>query len=145
MKNQLENFGISWQVFKENQKSSKLVKKNTKAKFRNGVREYFCSVWTDFCSMSQAKFFRALVDVFSLLVFLLYFQKQSPGVKKRVYKKFTKFMGKHLCWSHFSIKLQTSGLTLLKSESGTCIFLWILRNFQERLFLKTAVVRFWFY
>ena len=29
---------------------------------------------------------------------------------------------------------------LLKRNSGTCIFLWVLRNFKERLFYRTPLV-----
>ena len=37
----------------------------------------------------------------------------------------------------FLIKFQVSGLHLfLKRDSGTCIFLWILQNFEEHLFYR---------
>ena len=58
------------------------------------------------------------------------------------------FTGKHLCWSLFLIKLQASRLaTLLKRDSDTGIFLWILqtlrtlisKNTCERLLLIVVV------
>ena len=60
------------------------------------------------------------------------FQKQPPEAfyKKAVLKNFTIFTEKHLRWSLFLIKLQTfRPETLLKRESSTDDFLWILRNF----------------
>ena len=58
-------------------------------------------------------------------------QKQPLEVfcKKCVLKNFTLFTGKHLCWSLFLIKLQSfSPSTLLKRDSNTGVFLWILWN-----------------
>ena len=41
------------------------------------------------------------------------------------------FTGKHLCWSLFLIKLQASRLaTLLKRDSYTGVFLWILQTLR---------------
>ena len=37
-------------------------------------------------------------------------------------EKFSEFTGKHLCWSHFLIKLQA------KRDSITSVFLWFFRN-----------------
>ena len=71
----------------------------------------------------------------------LTYKKQPPKVvyKKAVRKNFTMFMRKHLCWSVFSIKLQAfRPITLLKRESNTGYFLWILQNFQEHLFWRTS-------
>ena len=48
------------------------------------------------------------------------------SVRKSVLRNFAKFTGKHLCQSLFLIKLQVLGLrpaTLLKRDSGTCVFL----------------------
>ena len=65
-------------------------------------------------------------------------------VQKQLLKKFAIFTGKHLCWCLFLIKLQASRLaTLLKRDSNTCVFLWILqtlrtptsKNICERLLL----------
>ena len=56
-----------------------------------------------------------------------------------VLKNFAIFAGKHLCRSVFLIKLQAfKSTTLLKRDSNTGVFLWILRNFQEHLFYKTS-------
>ena len=49
-------------------------------------------------------------------------------------------MGKHLCLSHFSIKLQATHATLLKKDSNTGAFLQILQNFKEHLFHRTPPV-----
>ena len=53
------------------------------------------------------------------------FQKQPPKVfyKKAVLKSFAIFSGKHLCWGLFR------SATLLKRDSNTGSFLWILQNF----------------
>ena len=60
------------------------------------------------------------------------FQKQPPDVfyKKAVLKSFAIFPVKHLCWSLFLIKLKIfRSATLLKKDSNTGDFLWILQNF----------------
>ena len=54
------------------------------------------------------------------------FQKQPPEVfcEKSILKNFTKFKGKHLCWSLFLINLHASSpATLLKRDSNTGVFL----------------------
>ena len=51
------------------------------------------------------------------------------SVKKGVLEKFTNFTGKHLCWSHFLIKLQAYSPALLKTDSNTGASLWNLQNF----------------
>ena len=48
--------------------------------------------------------------------------------KKGALGNFTKFTGKHLCQSLF----------FNKKDSGTGVFLWILWNFWEHLFLQNA-------
>ena len=47
--------------------------------------------------------------------------------KKSAFKISSKFTGKHLCQSFF-----------FREDSGTSVFLWILWNFQEYLFYRTA-------
>ena len=57
--------------------------------------------------------------------------------KKDVLKYFAKLIGKHLCQSLFFNNV--AGLrpaTLLNRDSGTGVFLWILRNFYEHLFIE---------
>ena len=45
-----------------------------------------------------------------------------------VLKNFEILTGKHLCWSLFLIKLQAcKPATLLKRDSSTGVFLWILQ------------------
>ena len=59
-------------------------------------------------------------------------QKQSPVLfyKKVVLKYFAIITEKHLFWGFFLIKLQAfSPETLLKRNSNTAAFLWILRHF----------------
>ena len=52
-----------------------------------------------------------------------------------VFRNFPIFTRKHLCLSFFLIKLQTSQPpTLPKTDFNTGVFLWILRNFYEKLF-----------
>ena len=55
-------------------------------------------------------------------------------------KNFAIFTGKHLCWSLFAWR----SATLLKRHSNTGVFLWILGNFWEHLFLwNTSGGCFW--
>ena len=74
-----------------------------------------------------------------VFVFLWWSQKQPPEVfyKKVVLKKLLKnfaiFIGKHLCWSLFLIKLEAFRPDC-KKDSNTRVFLWILQSFQEHLF-----------
>ena len=50
-------------------------------------------------------------------------------IKISVLKNFAIFTGKHLCWSLFLRKLQVlKPASLLKRDSNTGVFLWILRN-----------------
>ena len=51
-------------------------------------------------------------------------------IKIIVDKSLAIFTGKHLCWSPFLRKLQVlKPASLLKGDSNTGVFLWILRNF----------------
>ena len=55
-------------------------------------------------------------------------------------KNFAIFTGKHMCWSQFVTNLQTfRPTTLLKRDSSTGAFLWILHIFSENLFWKAPV------
>ena len=59
--------------------------------------------------------------------------------KKGVLRNFAKFTGKYLYQRLFLDKV--AGLrpaTLLKKDSGTGVFLWILQNLQEHLFLQNT-------
>ena len=67
--------------------------------------------------------------------FLLRSSRPVVLCKKGVLRHFAKFTGKHLCQSAFFHKV--AGLrpaTLLKRDSGTGVFLWILQNFKEHPF-----------
>ena len=58
--------------------------------------------------------------------------------KKGVLKNFSSFTEKHLFWSLFWIKL--SPAALLKRDSNTGVFLWILQHFKNSLFYRTLSV-----
>ena len=61
-------------------------------------------------------------------------------MKKGVLRNFTKFTGKQLRQSLFFNKVaDLKSVTLLKTDSGTGVFLRILRNFQEHLFYRTTL------
>ena len=74
-------------------------------------------------------------------------QKQSPEVfcKKGVLANCAMFIGKLMSWSLFLIKFQAfRPATLLRRDSNTGVFLWILQNFYELLSYKTSANgRFW--
>ena len=58
-----------------------------------------------------------------------------------VLKNLAIFTGKYLCWSLFSIKLQTwRPATLLRRDSNMEVSLWNLRNFYKHLFYRTPPV-----
>ena len=75
-----------------------------------------------FVHFSKKRRFEQITDVFC---------------EKGVLRNVTKFTWKHLCWSFFFNKVP--GLrpeNLLKRESNTGVFWWILRNFLRKLFLQ---------
>ena len=67
---------------------------------------------------------------------LTYFRNSHHGyfIKKAILQNFAIFTGKHLYWSLRSMRTAT----LLKRDSNTGIFLWILRNFLKHLFWRTS-------
>ena len=68
---------------------------------------------------------------------LPFFKHYLCSFRKGVFDNFAKFTGKHLCQSLFFNK--TAGLRLallLKKDSGTGCFLWILGNFWEHFFYR---------
>ena len=74
------------------------------------------SFWSNFCPLN-------VLNVYKV-------QKQPPEVflKKGVLRNFAKFTGKHLCESAFFNKV-----------AAACnVFLWILQNFSEHLFLQNT-------
>ena len=76
------------------------------------------------------KFRKKLIWIKTTFAWLL--QKQSPVFcKKGALKNFAKFTGKHMYQSLFFNFIK-------KRDSGTCVFLWILRNFEEHLFLQNT-------
>ena len=69
----------------------------------------------------------------------LLIQKQPLEVlsKKGVLKNFAKFTGKQMCQSLFFNKV--AGLILIKKDSGTRVFLWILqKNFKAPFLNNTS-------
>ena len=49
------------------------------------------------------------------------------------------FVVDYFCWSLFLIRLQAfESVNLLKRDSNTGVFLWILRNFYKHLFLQNT-------
>ena len=65
------------------------------------------------------------------------FQKQAPEIKKGILKILAKFTGKHFSQSLFFNKVAADLRSETLLNSGTVVFLWILRNFQEHLFYRT--------
>ena len=61
---------------------------------------------------------------------------RSCSVKICVLKNVTNFTWKHLCWSLFLTKLPAfEPATLLKRDSNTGAFLWVLRNVKSSFFI----------
>ena len=93
---------------------------------------------SEFCEISKKNFFTehpcaTLLGFLSPEIVPLWIASHKPrsvqqrcSRKKSVLKNFAIFTGKHQCWSIF--------LILLKRDSNTGVFLWILQNFQEHLF-----------
>ena len=80
------------------------------------------------------------LSLFRVVLFFLYFilrkQPQEMFCKKRCFKNFANFTGKHLCWSLF----------LLKRDSNSGVFQWNLWSFLEHLFWRTSADDcFWIY
>ena len=83
------------------------------------------------------------IDSAELGLFTYRSSHQSCSIKEAALKNFAIFAGKHLFWSLFSMKLQAwKPATLLKRDSNTFVFLWILQNLKNAYFeeqLQTAV------
>ena len=90
---------------------------------------------------TRIPFYKKTYGVLLLVVLIQYlyqiYRSTHPKVFcKKVLKNFTKFTGKHLCWSLFFIKLEAGALQFyLKRDSGTSVFLWTLWNFFKKLFI----------
>ena len=78
------------------------------------------------------------------LHFRRWYRSSHPrcSIKKAVFKIFAIFTGKQLCWSLFLIICSVPA-TLLKRDSNTGVFLWILQKFLGAPFfiehLRTTV------
>ena len=58
-------------------------------------------------------------------------------LKTSLFENFVIFTGKHLCWSLFTIKLLAfRQATILKRDSNTGVFLWILESFKNNFFVE---------
>ena len=70
---------------------------------------------------------------------------QRCSVKKVVRKNSAIFTGKHICWSPFLTKLQAvRAAAILKRDSNTNVFSWILQIFEDHLLWRTyAYDWFW--
>ena len=67
-----------------------------------------------------------------------FYRRNHPGVfcKTGALKNFEQFTGKHLCWSHFLIKLQAWRHTiLLKSDSSKGVFCEFCENCKNIYFI----------
>ena len=74
---------------------------------------------------------------FSKITFFRTFRSnhQRYSVRKSVLRNFAKFTEKHLCQSLCFNKVSSLNRQIYwKRDSGTGVFLWIFRNFQEHLF-----------
>ena len=81
---------------------------------------------------------------------IYYFIRSQIFFKIVVLKNFAIFTGKHSYWSFFFIKLQViRPAALLKRDSNTGVFLWILQNFSEQLLLQNisscCFSQYWWY
>ena len=71
---------------------------------------------------------------------------QRRSVKKAAVKNFAIFTGKHHWWSLFSMKWQAwKPATLLKRDSNTCEYLWILQYFWRTPTLRNSCKRLLLY
>ena len=72
-----------------------------------------------------------LMNFAGLLQYFAKYRSSRPELfcKKGVPRKFAKFTGNHLCQSLFFNKVVGWGLQLLKIDSDTVVFLWILWNY----------------
>ena len=103
---------------------------------------WFRKIWMTLLKGFKWKFtkFCSLVGIiFHISAFFRNSVVRRCSVKK-MFLKISQNSQENTCArASFSIKLQASGLQLhLKRDSGTVIFLLILRNFQERLFSQTT-------
>ena len=65
---------------------------------------------------------------------------RTGSMKKGVLKNFIKLTRKHLCQSLLFNKVtDLRPTTLLKKDSGTGVFMWILQIFLEHLFYRTRL------
>ena len=99
-----------------------------------------------FCCSHTDSFKHDLCCVYYQLSQIYKSSHRRCSTQKAVLKSFAIFTGKHLCWSPFLIKLPAlSRATLLKRDSNTAIFLWILRIFKSTYFeehVGTATSKF---
>ena len=95
----------------------------------------FLQIWSLLLKKSLMENF-----IFCAVGWVVGLEGRSSGLqiffKVGILRNFANFTGKNL-WSHFLIKLQAlTPTSLLKRASSAGVFLWILRNFLEHLFLQ---------
>ena len=99
----------------------------------NNVLKRRYSAWCCRCQASLVCYW--------LLFHIEHLAEQEVFSENVVLKHFVKIAKKHLSQSLFLNKVAgVRSAILLKRNSGTCIFLWVLRNFKERLFHRTPLV-----
>ena len=119
-------------------------------KWSHSFKNPFKNTWSD----NLRKLTRNYLYLILLFIKLLTTNKSSRrncSIKKAVLKTFAILPGKHMCWSFFLIKLQTSRMaTLLKKKTTTQVFsceyceflrITILKNICERLLLDQCCHR----
>ena len=109
----------------------------------------FCENSLRFSLFSQKDpsemFDRVLTHSFVKIMRLLQKQLAEVFIKKAVLKNCATLTGKHLCWSISLIWLQYfRSATLLKRDSNTGVFRWILQNFKKHLFWRKRTNCFFF-
>ena len=91
--------------------------------------------WNMRFSIRTNKYYAIILFKFCL-TFLL-----SSRISPILEKKYTKYLTKILAWNNFSNKYRSSRpevCNFIKKDCGTGVFLWILRNFKELVFLENT-------
>ena len=102
----------------------------------------FCEIFKNILFTKPPCFYRTPLADYSVACSSIYSFRSSLSqmfLKMGVLKSFAIFTWKYLFWSIFLIKLEAfRSPALLKRDSNTGIFLWILQNFYEQLFYRTS-------
>ena len=77
------------------------------------------------------------IQIYQQIVWINRSSRSQMFFKIGILKNFAIITGKHLCWSVFSIELQTwRSAALLNRDSNTGVSMWILQNFSGQLSIK---------